>query len=68
MYWILVLVLCTLNELSQIASRLLCVGADDRSAVGGTREDLLSFDTKFRLSYSQFGPVSDHMTILFFNY
>lgn len=37
--------------------------SDDLSASGGTRKDLLSFDTKYTLSYSQFGPVSDHMTI-----
>ena len=37
--------------------------SDDLSASGGTRKDLLSVDTKYTLSYSQFGPVSDHMTI-----
>ena len=31
---------------------------DDMSASNGTRKDLLTFDTKFDLSYSQFGPVS----------
>ena len=36
---------------------LLCV--DDRSVSGGTRRDLLTFDTSFNLSLSQFGPVSE---------
>jgi hypothetical protein len=33
---------------------------DDRSVSGGTRRDLLTFDTSFNLSLSQFGPSSVH--------
>ncbi|XP_064386469.1 uncharacterized protein LOC135335000 isoform X2 [Halichondria panicea] len=33
---------------------------DDLSASGGTRKDLLSVDTKYTLSYSQFGPLNLH--------
>ena len=33
---------------------------DDRSASGGSRRDLLSFDTSFDLSLSQFGPSNIH--------
>ena len=46
---------------------LTCGYTDDKSAVNGTREDLLKFDTSYDLSISKFGPVSAVIVMTHFN-